>query len=421
MKLLWLSPFIPYPPRGGSFQRSFGLIRYISCKYETHLVALNMQGATRDQASEFATELRRFCAQVEIWEPPYRWRGRRWWTSLVLSPLYREHYASHALWSSALGQRWQQIVAEHRGALIHFDSIDLAKYFPPTAKRRKVLNHHNCESVMAERRARNEMNPIKRLYLKHQASKLRQLEKRLCHQFDVNLTVSDLDTQSLQSRNPRAHCHVVENATDTDYFTPSGVNPEANSLVFAASLRWYPNVSGILHFGREIWPLIKRQCPEVRLYLAGRQPCPPILQWARQDPSITVIPDPDDVRPWLARGAVFICPIIDGGGTRLKILDALASGKAVVSTTIGSEGLKLRQGDHLLVADRPQDFADQVLRLLSDHDLRHALGSTGREFVVQNYSWDVVGQRLERAYQCASGEGVCDSKLQPQRNGAAVS
>jgi glycosyltransferase involved in cell wall biosynthesis len=402
MKLVWLSHFIPYPPRGGASQRTFNLLRCASQKHEVHLVAMNLKGVTPELASEYAQELRKHCAEVEIWETPCRWRGPRWWAHLALSPLYREHYGSRALWTPELGRSWEQFIAKHLGALIHFDSIDLARYFPQVVRFRKVLNHHNCESAMMERRAQKEPNPAKRLYLWHQSRKLGQLEARLCHQFDVNLTVSELDTLSLRKRNPWAHYHVVENGTDTDYFTPAEAEPEPKSLVFTASLRWYPNVSGILYFGREIWPLIKRACPSVRLYLAGRQPCPPIIQWARRDPSITVIPNPEDARPWLARGAVFICPIIDGGGTRLKILDAMAMGKAIVTTSIGSEGLRVKHDENILVADSPQDFANAVLHLLGNEALRKHLGTNGRALVEQLYSWGVIGDHLEEAYRCAT-------------------
>lgn len=401
VKLLWLSHFIPYPPRGGSRQRSFNLIRHISSKYETHLFALNMQGETKERAAEYAAELGKYCAEVKIWEPPYPWRGPKWWGQLMFSPFYRLHYGARALWSPALGQRWEAVLARHAGALVHFDSIDLALYFPPAANFRRALNHHNCESAMAERRAEKEPNPAKRIYLGQQAAKLQRLEQQVCHQFDVNLTVSELDAQTLKVRNPQAHCHVVENGTDTEYFHPSDAQTEPNTLVFAGGLSWYPNVSGIRFFVREIWPLLKQQRPAIKLYLAGRSPAAAIAELAQSDPAIELVPDPVDIRPWVWKASVFICPIIDGGGTRLKILDALAMGKAIVSTTIGAEGLDVKSGQHLLVADQPEEFAAQVVRLLDDAGLRKRLVAEGRAMVEVTYSWDAVGRHLEQAYQFA--------------------
>ena len=398
MKLLWLSHFIPYPPRGGARQRSFNLIRHISRKYETHLLALNMQNESRARVAEFTSELKKHCAEVEIWDLPYAWRGARWWMQLALSPFYQHPYGCRALWSPELGRRWAAVLDKHPEALIHFDSIDLALYLPPAAQHRKVLNHHNCESAMAERRAQMEPNPLKKAYLWQQARKLRRLEETLCHQFDVNLTVSELDKQTLLARNPRAHCHVVENGTDTDYFRPSEAPPEANTIVFAGGLSWYPNVSGIQYFARDIWPLLKKQCPGIRWYLAGRSPAESVIRVAKSDPDIELIPDPEDIRPWIGKGAVFICPIIDGGGTRLKILDALAMGKAVVSTSIGIEGLDARPDVGVLVADKPQDFATEVARALANNELRQQLGRNGRALVERLYSWTVIGNHLDKAY-----------------------
>jgi glycosyltransferase involved in cell wall biosynthesis len=398
MKLLWLSHFIPYPPRGGSRQRSFNLIRQISAKYEIYLVALNMQGETKDRAAEYAGELKKHCAEVEIWDPPFRWRGGRWWAQLALSPFYRHPYGCRALWSPELGRRWAGFLSRHPGALVHFDSIDLALYAPPAEGFRKVLNHHNCESAMAERRAEKEPNALKKVYLRGQARKLRRLEEQLCHRFNVNLTVSELDAQTLQAINPQAHCHVVENGTDTEYFHPSDSPPEPNTLVFAGSLDWYPNLSGVSFLLEKVWPSVKNQSPDARLYLAGREPPRWLAERVAGDPQITLVSNPADIRPWIARAAVFTCPVFDGGGTRLKILDGLAMGKAVVTTTVGCEGLQLTPGEHVLIANTAEEFSSQVMRALADADLQRRLGSSGRALVERFYSWEVVARHLDTAY-----------------------
>lgn len=403
MRIVWLSQFIPYPPRGGSYQRSFNLIRHLAAEHEVCLAMLNMLGEEPGTLAEYKAEFERYCRQVEIWEPPYPWRGARWWAQLALSPWAHHHYAARALWSPELEARWAHLLRANEGALVHFDSIDLARYFPPANGFRRALNHQNCESAMAARRADNESHPLKKAYLRNQAAKIARAEREWCPKVEVNLAVSALDAERLRTECPGAHFHIVENGTDTDYFVPSDTKPEAKTLIFAASLRWYPNVSGILYFGREIWPLIRRKCPDVRLYLAGRQPAESILQWARRDSSITIVPSPDDIRPWVARGSVFVCPVIDGGGTRLKILDAMAMGKPVVSTGIGCEGLQVKHGENILVADSPEDFASAVLHLLENEALRSSLGAKGRALVEKLYNWDVISGHLVEAYTCAAG------------------
>jgi len=408
MRLLWFSHFVPFPPRGGNFQRSFNLIRHVSKSYEISLLAFNLQGLDQGTLAEYTGELKKYCANVEIWELPRRWRSWRWWAELTWSPLYRAPYGARSFWSPLLAARWQHTLARHQGVLVHFDSIDLGLFVGAAADFRKVLNHHNCESAMAYRRAQKEPNPVKKAYLWHQARKIERQEREVCHLFDVNLAVSDVDAQTLLSRSPKAHIHIVENGTDTSYFVPTDAPAEPRSLIFAGLLRWYPNVSAVQYFVREIWPLVKLQCPGVRFYVAGQRPSESLVERLTQDPNIVVVPSPDDIRPWVARGAVFVCPILDGGGTKLKILDALAMGKAVVSTAIGCEGLQVKHGENILVADTPRDFAREVLRALGNEPLRKQLGTMGRALVEKQYSWEVISGHLEQAYRCASHSPRCD-------------
>ncbi len=413
-KLIWFSHFIPYPPRGGAFQRSFHLLRNVARHYQVHLVAFNMHDAGAQQLEEYGRELGKFCARVEFWEPSVAWRSVEWWARLGFSPFLRAPYSCHSLGSPALQTRWKQLLEQVQPALVHFDSIDLGLYFlePPPCP--MVLNHHNCESVMMFRRAQQEQNPLARLYLRGQAGKLQSLEQVLCLRFHVNVAVSEQDRRHLLALAPGAHIHVVENGTDTDYLAPVPGAEESDSLVFAGSLDWYPNVSGLEFFISQVWPLLKQQRPDLRLYLAGREPAYSLVRRAERDPAITVVPNPEDIRPWVARGAVFICPLLDGGGTRLKILDALAMGKAVVSTTLGCEGLQVTSGENILVADSPQHFSSEVLRLLDNPKLRSRLGHAGRGLVERQYNWSVLGAQLRQAYECALQPASC-----PQPEAAA--
>lgn len=406
-KLIWFSHFIPYPPRGGSFQRSFHLLRHVARDFETHFVGFNMHGADPAQLEEYRREMGRLCSHVDFWELPVAWRSAAWWMRLLVSPFYRAPYAGHSLWSAQVNDRWKQLLDQVRPELVHFDSIDLGLYFSERPSCSFVLNHHNCESAMMARRGEKERNPLASLYLRHQARKLQRWEQELCPRFQANVAVSEQDRQLLLSLDPRAHVHVVENGTDTEYLAPIPGAEEPDTLVFAGSLRWYPNLSGLEYFVNQVWPRLKQQRPQIRLYIAGRDPAESFLRLVQYDPSITVVPNPDDIRPWVARGWVFICPILDGGGTRLKILDALSQSKAVVSTTIGCEGLQVTPGENILVADSPNDFAGEVLRVLASSELRQRLGSAGRALVVRQYDWRALAAQLRDAYECALAPGLC--------------
>src|SRR5438552_8833592 len=330
MKLLWFSHFVPYPPRGGAYQRSFNLLRAASRWHEVRLVAFNRHGHSRSDLSECAAELGKYCAAVNFWEMPSRWKSARWWTRLALSAAASLPYSSSCFWSPRREAEWKEILQQHPGALLHFDSIDLALFAEEATRFRKVLNHHNCESAMAERRADREPNRVKKLYLKSQAGKLARLERAICPLFDVNLVVSELDAQLLDRKCSGLHFHVVENGTDVRYFSPQPGLEEPNTLIFAGSLDWYPNISAIRSFVETVWPSVKLRVPRVRLYVAGRNAPGSLIRWLKQDTAITVALNPEDMRLWIVRAALVVCPIQDVGVTRLRMLNAIAMGKAVV-------------------------------------------------------------------------------------------
>jgi glycosyltransferase involved in cell wall biosynthesis len=401
MTLIWLSHFIPFPPRGGAPQRSYHLLREASRHRDTMLIAFNRPAVDAETLKAYSAELRKFCAEVEIWELPFAWRGARWWAGLIQNTMQSLPYACEAYRSPDLLKRWTERLRSNPDALIHIDSSDLAAYVPAAAGHRVLMNHHNCESAMADRRARVEANPVKRFFLAQQARRQAALERHVCPKVAVNAVVSVEDGESLRVQAPSAHVHVVANGTDTRYFVPDPSAEQTNTLVFAGSLSWYPNVSGLRFFRKRIWPRVKSESPGVHCILAGKTPVREIVDWAATDASIDLISSPLDIRPWIARGSVFVCPIVDGGGTRLKLLDAMSSGKAIVSTRVGAEGLGLKNGEHALIVESEEDFVDATLSLLRDASLRSSLARNARDFVQRRFSWDTIGADLEAAYSCA--------------------
>jgi glycosyltransferase involved in cell wall biosynthesis len=401
VKLLWFSHFVPYPPRGGNAQRSFNLIRQASRSFEVHLLALNLQNEPARQIQAHETELKTYCRTVDICELPFRWRGFRWWTKAACSPLFRDPFSCRSLLSTKALARWRHLLSAHSGALVHFDSIDLALYVDSARAFKKVLNHHNCESAMTARLAQNEPNPIKRKYLAIQAAKLRHAERTLCGEFNANLVVSEPDRRLLEAIQPKGKYTVVENGVDTSYFAASSSATEPRSLIFTGQLHWGPNVSAMRFLVEQVWPNVKRRFPDARLYLAGRNPPEIVRRWSKEDPAITVVPNPEDMRPWLGRAAICVCPVLEGGGTRLKILDAMATGKPVVSTSVGCEGLRVTPGDDILIADAAADFSARIVELFESRELRSKIGAAGRRLVEREYSWERIGQQLEAAYNCA--------------------
>ena len=322
--------------------------------------------------------------------------------------MFTPPFSCRALFSKLLLLRWTGLLNAHPEALLHFDSIDLALYTQSAQKFRKALNHHNCESAMTRRMANNEKNPVQREYMRLQANKIAETERSLCRAFDINIVVSEQDRKLLQAIQPAGRYHVVENGVDTSFFTPAETKPEPHTAIFTGLLGWGPNISAMNFLVREIWPRVTQKFPDARLYLAGKNPPAHVMEWPKQNPSISVVPNPEDMRPWLARAEVCVCPITEGGGTRLKILDAFAMGKPMVSTAIGCEGLRVKAGENIFVADTPGDFAGRVIDLFESEDLRRRMGAAGRELVEREYCWERVGQQLEHAYRSA---------MQPQPRG----
>lgn len=227
-------------------------------------------------------------------------------------------------------------------------------------------------------------------------------ERQQARSFDMSITVSEDDARALREIAPRAKTVVVPNGVDTNYFdnaTPDGEEPQ--SLVFTGSMSYQPNVEAMTYFTQRIYPHILQMCPSVRLYIVGRSPAPEIEALGVQHPGrVFVTGTVDDVRPFLRRAAVVVVPLRNGGGTRLKILEALAMHKPVVSTTVGAEGLAVIDKKHILIADDDQQFADSVVSLVKDSAKRQRLGEAGRRLVEARYDWRHIAPLLEAAWEC---------------------
>jgi glycosyltransferase involved in cell wall biosynthesis len=213
-------------------------------------------------------------------------------------------------------------------------------------------------------------------------------------QADAVLTVSDTDREMFAKLVPRNKITTVQTGVDVDYFRPAPGKEQANMMVFTGSMDWMPNEDGILYFVAEILPLIRREIPDARLLVVGRSPSGRVKELAVRDSLIEVTGTVEDIRPFMDRAAVYVVPLRIGGGTRIKIFEAMAEGKAVVSTTIGAEGLPVADGQNIVIADRPSDFAGRVVTMLRDSDLRHSLGDAARKLVEENYSWGSVARQF---------------------------
>jgi glycosyltransferase involved in cell wall biosynthesis len=261
-----------------------------------------------------------------------------------------------------------------------------------------VFFAHNVEHRIWDRLAAVESRGWRRKLLLNEARKMRRYEAEVCRQARRTLAVSEIDRKHLAAAAPEADVWAVPTGVDTAYFRPNGYHEIPQTMVFTGSMDWYPNEDALLYFIDAILPAIRREVPGARLSAVGRNPSPR-LRAAAAAAGVTVTGRVDDVRPYMASAPIYVVPLRVGGGTRLKIFEALAMGKAVVSTTVGAEGLPLVPGEHFLCADEPEQFARAVVSLLRDGAQRRALGRAGRHVVEQRYSWPQVAQIFEARCQ----------------------
>lgn len=402
MKVLWFSHLVPYPATGlGVLQRSYNLLRELAHAHQVHLVAFVQRKIIQDLLGDVESglesarrHLEQYCASVRFLPIPSerQWGGRRWLAARSL--LGGQPYTIRWLQSAkarALASELNRAVAFD---VVHFDTVSLAPYRKYFTAGAMTLGHHNIESEMMLRRAQAEDGRLKRLYFWQEGLRLRRYERRVCPEFDLNITCSDLDSERLRVVAPGIRAAEVPNGVDTAYFQPDGRQQQPLSLVFAGNMSWYPNASAMLFFAEKVWLALKRELPGVRMDVVGGNPPARLRELAARDGDFQVHGYVDDVRPYLERAAAYVCPIMDGGGTKLKILDALSMGKAIVAHPIACEGIAVQDGKDVVLASDAGEFVRSIVGLLRDSERREELSRNARILAESSYSYALIGRKL---------------------------
>jgi glycosyltransferase involved in cell wall biosynthesis len=257
-----------------------------------------------------------------------------------------------------------------------------------------VLFEHNVEYVIWKRQSEVESRRWRRALLEFEWRKILRYESSACARAQLTLTVSDVDRALLAQQVPHAAIRSIRTGVDTSYFAPNGTAETPSTLVFTGAMDWYPNEDAMLYFIESVFPMIRSRISDVSLSVVGRNPSRRLRQVAEHT-GVTVTGIVEDIRPYVAQAAVYIVPLRVGGGTRLKIFEACAMGKAVVSTAVGAEGLPLIPGVHFIEANDAEKFALEVVSLLQNPEHRRALGTAARRLVEEQYSWASVGREFE--------------------------
>jgi glycosyltransferase involved in cell wall biosynthesis len=393
VNILWISHFVPYPPHGGNLQRSFHLLRVLSRVATIDLVTFHRRVSLAETDIDAARAgLLRFCREVGIHRIPNEASRLRFAAALARNLLEGEPYTVRELRSVPFRLAIEERLRTERYDAVHFDTIDLAPYRLLVNGIPTSMNHHNVESHLFTRRAPFERNPLAGAYLRFQARKLDRFEAGWYGRFDVNLFTSRVDRDRARAQAPAFTARVVPNGVDTRELRPAPEGP-GTRVVWVGGLGWFPNRDAVAFLLREIWPRVRARRPDAELDLVGHAPRS-LLPAGWDGDGVRFHGHVPDIRPWVARARVFVVPIRVGGGTRLKILDAMALGKAIVTTRVGCEGIEARGEEDLVLADTPDELAGAVLRLLEDAPLRARLGANARALAERRYDWEIVGERF---------------------------
>ncbi len=390
MKILWVNQYFLHPTERGGQIRSMGILKPLHKRHEVHYAALadpaSSEGA--DMAHTFSTRAYPIRHPVvSRRSPAFALQVARHLAFSEL-PLAVERYESAALRQTVgelvAHENFDAVVCDFAASGVNMPSLEGA-----------VLFQHNVETTIFERHAEHAATPLHRKFYELQVRRMRAYEEKVCRESAHVIAVSPIDAQRMRDMFGITHVSDVATGVDVDYYRNPGTHAPTTDFVFVASMDWLPNVDGILWFAEAILPLLRRHKPDCSVAIVGRRPDPRLLALAQSDPLITVTGTVADVRPYLWSSRVSILPLRIGGGTRMKVYEAMAAGLPMVSTTVGMEGLACVPGRDILVGDTPSAFAQQCVTLLDDPALGRTIAASALRLVEDECSWDAVSRQFE--------------------------
>jgi glycosyltransferase involved in cell wall biosynthesis len=396
MNILFLSTRSPYPLISGHSLRTYHILRGAAQKHDVILITFVQ--LEEELKKENIQHLRSFCTSVYPFRIPVDMSRIRLASSLFLNLFSPLPFVTQKYDAPMMRQKVREIVRAERIDLVHVDMLPLSIYLNEFSHLPKILVNHNVESIRLYRWFQSESNLLKKAYLGIQWLKLRSFERSAMNKFDCCVVVSEIDKKLLREMGIKNRMVVVPNGTDTQFFKPMGKKTIEDSVLWIGHMDVHTNRDAVLYFWREIYPLLRKEHPKLRMIFVGTAPPKEIADAAKKDGKIVVTGFVDDVRPYLDEAAVVVVPIRVGSGTRLKILDAMAMGKAIVSTSVGCEGLDVTDGRDILIADEPEDFAYRTIELIKNAHKRVSIENNALQ-LAKAYDWNLMQEKQEIVYQ----------------------
>ncbi len=383
--ILFICPYIPCEGVHAGAGRMYTMIQLLSQRHQVSVVTF----IDKESELRYVPELEKYCQEVVAIhrKPPYRRRN----------PLLLEPFVVSEFNSSQMGAEIHRLLSERDFDIVQIEYTQMAQYVPNTRRSCTLLTEH--EVAFATHRRAFESLPFSWEKFRALMGSLVMIDYELkaCRRFDKIVTLTDADRKELLSFEPKLDIGVIPMAVDSSCFVPQDVPEEPNSLVFIGYFRHSPNVHGIIRFCREILPLVRQEIPETKLFIVGSSPPDEIMRLGKMD-NVVVTGWVEDIKPYIARSSVYVAPLWLGTGMRVKILEAWGMAKPVVTTSTGSQGIDCTPGEDVLIADDPQEFAAQTVRLLRDKAQREKLGRNGRKRVEAKYDWEIIIQQVEEMY-----------------------
>ncbi|MEM7346184.1 MAG: glycosyltransferase [Chloroflexota bacterium] len=397
MRILLLTPQRPYPPHQGTTLRNFNLVKELAKRHTVCLLTF----LEPDQDPNDDGPLTEWCEWVEKIPVPQRT------TSLRLRQMLtsRRPDMGWRLWSPQFEARLATRLQEKPFDVVEIEGFEMSPYLATieaTQPKPFILyDGHNAEWILQKRAVQADLKKPKRwpaaLYSSIQWQRLRRYEGDLLQRANHTVAMSEPDKVALQDVCPGAPITIVPNGVDLAAYRQFEGDPIAYDLLFTGKMDFRPNVDAMLWFGQQVLPLIQAQRPDTTFAVVGQRPHPR-LDSLRDIPGITITGYVDDVRPYIAGATVYIAPLRVGGGTRLKLLEAMAMGKVIVATTVGAEGYPVVNHQEMILADHPEQFTKEVIALLNNPTQRDKIGQAGRLFAEAHYGWDALVPKIEDCY-----------------------
>lgn len=389
MRILWLKTELLHPVDKGGRIRTFQLLRQL--KKEHHVTYLTLDDGNSaydavEKASEYADEIVTIPHKIS---PKF---SIKFYYEIIKNLISRFPYAIQKYESDKMRGKVKELIEGGEFDVLVCDFLTPAINLSAGLSIASILFQHNVEALIWRRHFETAKSRIKKGFLKMQWYRMFAYEKKCSDKFDWIIAVSPDDAEIMRNDYGIQNVSIVSTGVDIRYFAPrKDVRKDKFNLVFTGSMDWLPNEDAMLWFTTEILPLVRKEIPEVSLTVVGRNPSSTLEKIGKNDPLIEITGRVDDVRPYMEKASIYIVPIRIGGGTRLKIFEAMAMELPVVSTVVGAEGLPLKNDEDILLRDDPQDFADAILLLLRNKELSHATAQRSAQTVRDNFDWARVG------------------------------